>query len=74
MEGTWDRFGGPGRRTVRVVPFILSFHPAKNKNTRALSLANFEFSLAVLAALLTVIGFSVNDRIVMYDRLREIRE
>ena len=39
----------------------------------ALSLANFEFSLPVLAALLTVIGFSVNDRIVMYDRLREIR-
>lgn len=39
----------------------------------ALSLANLEFSLAVLAALLTVIGFSVNDRIVMYDRLREIR-
>jgi preprotein translocase SecF subunit len=39
----------------------------------ALSLANREFSLPVLAALLTVIGFSVNDRIVMYDRLREIR-
>jgi preprotein translocase subunit SecF len=39
----------------------------------ALSLANFEFSLPILAALLTVIGFSVNDRIVMYDRLREIR-
>ena len=29
--------------------------------------------LPVLAGLLTVIGFSVNDRIVMYDRLREIR-
>jgi preprotein translocase subunit SecF len=39
----------------------------------ALSLVRFEFSLPVLAALLTVIGFSVNDRIVMYDRLREIR-
>jgi len=39
----------------------------------ALSLANREFSLQVLAALLTVIGFSVNDRIVMYDRLREIQ-
>jgi preprotein translocase subunit SecF len=39
----------------------------------ALSLARFEFSLPVLAALLTVIGFSVNDRIVMYDRLREIK-
>jgi preprotein translocase subunit SecF len=39
----------------------------------ALSLTNREFSLPVMAALLTVIGFSVNDRIVMYDRLREIR-
>jgi len=39
----------------------------------ALSLANLEFSLPVMAGLLTVIGFSVNDRIVMYDRLREIR-
>jgi preprotein translocase subunit SecF len=39
----------------------------------ALSLTNREFSLTALAALLTVIGFSVNDRIVMYDRLREIR-
>jgi preprotein translocase subunit SecF len=39
----------------------------------ALSLTNREFSLPVLAALLSVIGFSVNDRIVMYDRLREIR-
>jgi hypothetical protein len=39
----------------------------------ALSLAHLEFSLPVLAALLTMIGFSVNDRIVMYDRLREIR-
>ena len=38
-----------------------------------LSLANREFSLPVLAGMLTVIGFSVNDRIVMYDRLREIR-
>jgi preprotein translocase subunit SecF len=39
----------------------------------ALSVTNREFSLAVLAALLTVIGFSVNDTIVTYDRLREIR-
>jgi preprotein translocase SecF subunit len=40
----------------------------------ALSLANREFSLPVLAGLLTVIGFSVNDRIVMYDRLRETKK
>jgi preprotein translocase subunit SecF len=39
----------------------------------ALSLANFEFSLPVLAAILTIIGYSVNDTIVAYDRLRENR-
>ena len=39
----------------------------------AISLAGREFSLPVLAALLTIIGFSVNDTIVAYDRLRENR-
>ena len=39
----------------------------------ALSLTNREFSLPVLAALLTIIGYSVNDTIVTYDRLRENR-
>jgi preprotein translocase subunit SecF len=39
----------------------------------ALSITHREFSLPVLAALLTVIGYSVNDTIVAYDRLRENR-
>jgi len=39
----------------------------------ALSLADREFALPVLAALLTVIGYSVNDKIVAYDRVRENR-
>ncbi len=39
----------------------------------AMSLFGREFSLPVLAALLTIIGFSVNDTIVAYDRLRENR-
>jgi preprotein translocase subunit SecF len=39
----------------------------------AISLAGKEFSLPVLAALLTIIGYSVNDTIVAYDRLRENR-
>jgi preprotein translocase subunit SecF len=39
----------------------------------AISLTNRDFSLPVLAALLTIIGFSVNDTIVAYDRLRENR-
>jgi len=37
----------------------------------ALSLTNREFSLPVLAALLTIIGYSINDTIVVYDRIRE---
>ena len=39
----------------------------------ALSLAGRELSLPVLAALLTIIGYSVNDTIVAYDRVRENR-
>ena len=30
-----------------------------------------EFTLATVAALLTVIGYSINDTIVIYDRIRE---
>ena len=39
----------------------------------AMSLTNRELSLPVLAALLTIIGYSVNDTIVAYDRVRENR-
>lgn len=39
----------------------------------ALALTQREFSLPVLAAVLTVVGYSVNDTIVAYDRLRENR-
>ncbi|HEX9662105.1 MAG TPA: protein translocase subunit SecF [Candidatus Binatia bacterium] len=37
----------------------------------ALILANYEFDLTVIAALLTIIGFSVNDTVVICDRIRE---
>lgn len=35
------------------------------------SLFQFDFDLTVLAALLAVIGYSLNDTIVVYDRIRE---
>ena len=38
-----------------------------------LALTGRELSLSVLAALLTIIGYSVNDTIVAYDRVRENR-
>ncbi|MBF0287972.1 MAG: protein translocase subunit SecF [SAR324 cluster bacterium] len=35
------------------------------------SMFNMEFSLPVIAALLTVVGYSLNDTIVVFDRIRE---
>ena len=37
----------------------------------AISILNIEFSLNVLAVILTIIGFSINDTIVIFDRVRE---
>jgi SecD/SecF fusion protein len=33
----------------------------------------FKISLSVVAALLTIVGFSINDTIVVFDRIREVR-
>ena len=35
------------------------------------SIAGFEISLAVVAAFLTIVGYSLNDTIVVFDRIRE---
>jgi len=35
------------------------------------SLLNFEISLQIIAAFLTIIGYSLNDTIVVFDRIRE---
>ena len=37
----------------------------------SLALAQMEFDLNIVAALLTLIGYSLNDNIVVYDRIRE---
>ena len=37
----------------------------------AFSLMQFEFNLTIIAALLTVIGYSINDTVVVFDRMRE---
>ena len=39
----------------------------------AFSLTNKEIDLTIVAALLTIIGFSINDTIVIFDRVRENR-
>ncbi|MBN1943313.1 MAG: hypothetical protein JW849_08470, partial [Phycisphaerae bacterium] len=40
---------------------------------RILGVGSFKIDLAMVAALLTVIGYSVNDTIVIFDRIRENR-
>lgn len=39
-----------------------------------LLMMNLEFSLNVVAALLTIVGYSINDTVVTYDRVRENRK
>src|SRR5262245_35412356 len=39
----------------------------------AISVTGREMSLPVLAALLTIVGYSINDTIVVFDRIRESR-
>ncbi len=36
-----------------------------------LSILNVEFSLATIAAILTIAGYSINDTVVIFDRVRE---
>ena len=35
------------------------------------SILQFEFNLATVAAVLTIAGYSINDTVVIYDRIRE---
>ena len=37
----------------------------------AISLLNLEYNLSLMAVILTIIGFSINDTIVIFDRVRE---
>lgn len=39
-----------------------------------LQIINLEFNQGILAALLTVVGYSVNDTVIIFDRIRENRE
>lgn len=39
----------------------------------ALKVDSFQISLTIVAALLTIVGYSINDTIVTFDRLREIK-
>jgi SecD/SecF fusion protein len=48
---------------VANVPALASF----------LKIESFQISLTIVAALITIIGYSLNDTIVIFDRIREVR-
>jgi SecD/SecF fusion protein len=40
---------------------------------RSLRIEGFKINMPIIAALLTIIGYSINDKIVIFDRIRELR-
>lgn len=82
----WIRFGRPVYGLAGVAALIhdalvaLAFigisgwiggkdHPFGN----ALLISDFKVNMTIVAALLTIIGYSINDTIVVFDRIRETR-
>jgi SecD/SecF fusion protein len=55
---------------IAVSPYILRAVPAV---ASALQIDAFQIGLTVVAALLTIIGYSLNDTIVIFDRIREVK-
>jgi len=82
----WVRFGRPIYGVAGVIALVhdvavaLAFvgfsgliggtgHPIGS----ALLIEDFKVNMPIIAALLTIIGFSINDTIVIFDRVREVR-
>lgn len=58
---------------IVVLGFIAISHWVYTFLGGILLIDNFKISLSVVAALLTVVGYSLNDTIVIFDRIREVR-
>lgn len=80
----WVRFGTPRHGIAAVIALLhdvmicmafvsLASLLADTPIGKALMLQDFKINLALVAAFMTVIGYSVNDTIVVYDRIRENR-
>jgi SecD/SecF fusion protein len=80
----WIRFGSFFYSAAAVVPIIhdasislgliaLSGYLAQTGIGRALGIDDFRIDINVVAAVLTIIGYSLNDTIVTLDRIRENR-
>jgi SecD/SecF fusion protein len=57
--------------TLACLPF--AFYLSKTPLGPILGLEDFKLNLTIVAAFMTIIGYSLNDTIVIFDRVREIR-
>jgi len=84
----WVRFGSIRYSVAAIVPLvhdvltvlglialaeILFTFPGTEPVARALGLLPFKIDLALVAAMLTIVGYSLNDSIIVMDRIRENR-
>lgn len=56
-----------------VAVMALVSYAAAEWNLTFLGTQDFKINLPIIAALMTLVGYSVNDTIVMFDRIREVR-
>lgn len=84
MAYIWLRFGNLKYATATVVSLVhdtlfviaavgLAHYVADNFLGRALLIEAFRINLTLVAAILTVMGYSMNDTVVVFDRIRENR-
>ena len=78
-----QRLGGPdlaaGRAALSVVPVRVAVRhrrhrradPRRLGHDRLYAISGLEFNLTSVAAVLTIVGYSLNDTVVIYDRVRE---
>ncbi|HVX63117.1 MAG TPA: protein translocase subunit SecF, partial [Pirellulales bacterium] len=58
---------------VALGALALSYWLARLPFAEALLIEPFKINLPIIAAFLTIIGYSINDTIVIFDRIREVR-
>src|SRR5439155_14676537 len=59
--------------TMGIIAFCYYIHRYLPGLASALLIQDFKIDLPAVAALLTLVGYSVNDTIVVFDRIREVR-
>jgi len=59
--------------TIGFMAFAHYLNAAAPALGQALLLQDFKVNLTIVAAILTIIGYSVNDTIVVFDRIREVK-